>query len=168
MDRLDNTVRPYAWGSTTAIPELLGTAPTGEPQAEMWMGAHPGAPSGTNRGTLDQVIAADPEGELGQAAVGAFGPRLPFLLKLLAAGAPLSLQVHPDLAQAAAGHAAEEAAGVPVDAPHRNYKDANHKPELVCALTPFDGLCGFRPPVEAADLLAGHRPGAAAPRQVGA
>ncbi|MGW1140632.1 mannose-6-phosphate isomerase, class I [Streptomyces zhihengii] len=155
MDRLDNTVRPYAWGSTTAIPELLGTAPTGEPQAEMWMGAHPGAPSGTDRGTLDQVIAADPEGELGQAAVGAFGPRLPFLLKLLAAGAPLSLQVHPDLAQAAAGHAAEEAAGVPVDAPHRNYKDANHKPELVCALTPFDGLCGFRPPVEAADLLAG-------------
>lgn len=155
MDRLDNTVRPYAWGSTTAIPELLGLAPTGEPQAEMWMGAHPGAPSGTGRGTLDHVIAADPEGELGQAAVGVFGPRLPFLLKILAAGAPLSLQVHPDLTQAAEGHAAEEAAGVPVDAPHRNYKDANHKPELVCALTPFDGLCGFRPPVEAAELLAG-------------
>ncbi|MER7540845.1 mannose-6-phosphate isomerase, class I [Streptomyces sp. NPDC097704] len=154
MDRLVNTVRPYAWGSTTAIPELLGTAPTGEPQAEMWMGAHPGAPSRTGRGALNELIAADPVRELGERAVEKFGPRLPFLLKLLAAGAPLSLQVHPDLAQAQAGHAAEEAAGIPVDAPHRTYKDANHKPELICALTPFDGLCGFRNPVEAADLIA--------------
>uniref|UniRef100_UPI001CEC01F5 mannose-6-phosphate isomerase, class I n=1 Tax=Streptomyces sp. NK15101 TaxID=2873261 RepID=UPI001CEC01F5 len=148
------TVRPYAWGSTTAIPELLGTAPTGEPQAEMWMGAHPGAPSRTERGALNELIAADPVRELGERAVGKFGPRLPFLLKLLAAGAPLSLQVHPDLAQAEAGYAAEEAAGIPIDAPHRAYKDANHKPELICALTPFDGLCGFRSPVEAADLIA--------------
>ncbi|MFF9017884.1 mannose-6-phosphate isomerase, class I [Streptomyces sp. NPDC014870] len=153
MDRLVNTVRPYAWGSTTAIPELLGTPPTGEPQAEMWMGAHPGAPSRTERGALNEVIEADPVRELGAPAVDKFGPRLPFLLKLLAAGAPLSLQVHPDLAQAKAGFAAEEAAGVPIDAPHRNYKDANHKPELVCALTPFTGLCGFRDPVEAADAL---------------
>ncbi|MGW2018336.1 mannose-6-phosphate isomerase, class I [Streptomyces sp. NPDC001927] len=153
MDRLVNTVRPYAWGSTTAIPELLGTPPTGEPQAEMWMGAHPGAPSRTERGPLNEVIDADPVRELGAPAVEKFGPRLPFLLKLLAAGAPLSLQVHPDLAQAKAGFAAEEAAGVPIDAPHRNYKDANHKPELVCALTPFNGLCGFRDPIEAADAL---------------
>ncbi|MFE6197857.1 mannose-6-phosphate isomerase, class I [Streptomyces sp. NPDC057838] len=153
MDRLDNTIRPYAWGSPTAIPELLGVEPTGEPQAEMWMGAHPGAPSRTGRGTLVEVIDADPEKELGPAAVAKFGPRLPFLLKLLAAGAPLSLQVHPDLAQAKEGYADEERRGIPVDAPHRNYKDANHKPELICALTPFDGLCGFRAPLEAAGLL---------------
>ncbi|MEU3245217.1 MULTISPECIES: mannose-6-phosphate isomerase, class I [unclassified Streptomyces] len=154
MDRLDNTVRPYAWGSTTAIPRLLGVEPTGEPQAEMWMGAHPGAPSLTARGPLTEVIAEDPEKELGRAAVAKFGPRLPFLLKILAAGAPLSLQVHPNLEQAREGYADEERRGIPADAPHRNYKDANHKPELICALTEFDGLCGFRAPEEAAALLA--------------
>ncbi|MFJ4522783.1 mannose-6-phosphate isomerase, class I [Streptomyces sp. NPDC088810] len=155
MDRLDNTIRPYAWGSPTAIPHLLGAEPTGEPQAEMWMGAHPGAPSRTARGTLVEVIEADPERELGARAVARFGPRLPFLLKILAAGAPLSLQVHPDLKQAEEGYADEERRGIPVDAPHRNYRDANHKPELICALTEFDGLCGFRDPVRAADLLDG-------------
>ncbi|MCK1818388.1 mannose-6-phosphate isomerase, class I [Streptomyces sp. XM83C] len=155
MDRLDNTIRPYAWGSTTAIPRLLGVEPDGRPQAEMWMGAHPGAPSRTARGTLTEVIAADPERELGAAAVARFGPALPFLFKILAAGAPLSLQVHPDRDQARQGHADEEARGIPVDAPHRNYKDANHKPELICALTEFDGLCGFREPTHTADLLDG-------------
>lgn len=159
MDRLSNTVRPYSWGSTTAIPELLGIAPTGEPQAEMWMGAHPGAPSRVERDgsekALSDVIAAAPEAELGAAAVRKFGPRLPFLLKFLAAGSPLSLQVHPDRAQAEEGYAAEESRGIPIDAPYRNYKDTNHKPELICALTPFDGLCGFRSEAEAADLLAG-------------
>ncbi|WP_406415699.1 mannose-6-phosphate isomerase, class I [Streptomyces sp. NBC_01614] len=155
MDRLDNTVRPYAWGSTTAIPQLLGAEPTGEPQAEMWMGAHPGAPSRTERGTLVEVIEADPERELGAAAVAKFGPRLPFLLKILAAGAPLSLQVHPNLEQAKEGYEDEERRGIPVDAGHRNYKDANHKPELICALTEFDGLCGFRDPIAAADALDG-------------
>ncbi|MEU3778187.1 mannose-6-phosphate isomerase, class I [Streptomyces sp. NPDC032472] len=159
MDRLTNTIRPYAWGSTTAIPGLLGIAPTGEPQAELWMGAHPGAPSRIDRGagrtSLADVIAADPERELGAAVVARFGPRLPFLFKILAAGAPLSLQVHPDLDQARAGYADEERRGIPIDAPHRNYKDPNHKPEMICALTPFEGLCGFRPPQEAAELLAG-------------
>ncbi|TVL88213.1 mannose-6-phosphate isomerase, class I [Streptomyces sp. SAJ15] len=158
MDRLTNTVRPYAWGSTTALPELLGQEPTGEPQAELWMGAHPGAPSRIDRGAgptaLSDVIAADPEGELGTAAVRRFGPRLPFLFKVLAAGSPLSLQVHPDLDQARAGFADEEERGVPLDAPHRNYKDVNHKPELICALTPFEGLCGFRAPDETAELIA--------------
>ncbi|WP_299541968.1 mannose-6-phosphate isomerase, class I [uncultured Streptomyces sp.] len=159
MDRLSTTVRPYAWGSTTAIPALLGVAPTGEPQAEIWMGAHPGAPSRLTRGngperTLDEVIEADPARELGSSSLARFGPRLPFLLKVLAAGAPLSLQVHPDLEQARAGYAEEERRGIPVDAPHRTYKDANHKPELICALTPFEGLCGFRRPTEAADALA--------------
>ncbi|WP_435135484.1 mannose-6-phosphate isomerase, class I [Actinacidiphila sp. bgisy144] len=157
MNRLTNTIRPYAWGSTTAIPELLGTPPTGEPQAEMWMGAHPGAPSRIDRGqgpvALDTVIDADPAAELGEAAVKRFGPRLPFLFKVLAAGAPLSVQVHPDLAQAASGYADEEARGIPLDAPNRNYKDANHKPEMIVALSPFDGLCGFRHPAEAADLI---------------
>ncbi|MFE7451811.1 mannose-6-phosphate isomerase, class I [Streptomyces griseus] len=161
MDRLSNTVRPYAWGSTTAIPALLGIAPTGEPQAEMWMGAHPGAPSRITRATasgdaeltLTEAVEADPEGELGAPTVARFGPRLPFLLKLLAAGAPLSVQVHPDLDQAREGYADEEARGIPIDAPHRTYKDANHKPELICALTPFDGLCGFRVPTEAADAM---------------
>ncbi|WP_103500610.1 mannose-6-phosphate isomerase, class I [Streptomyces sp. SM14] len=164
MDRLDNTVRPYAWGSTTAIPALLGVEPTGEPQAELWMGAHPGAPSLVDRGTgvaagtdglspLTDVIAADPDRELGPESHAAFGPRLPFLLKLLAADAPLSLQVHPDLAQAAAGFADEEARGVPLDAAHRTYKDDQHKPELICALTPFEGLCGFREPDRTAALM---------------
>ncbi|MFC9299255.1 mannose-6-phosphate isomerase, class I [Streptomyces sp. NPDC057011] len=159
MDRLTNTIRPYAWGSTTAIAKLLGVEPTGEPQAEVWMGAHPGAPSRIDRGSgetaLSDVIAADPEGELGAATVAKFGVRLPFLFKILAAGAPLSLQVHPDPAQAAAGFEDEERRGVPVDASHRNYKDPHHKPEMLCALTPFDGLCGFRPPEQAADLIEG-------------
>ncbi|MEU9383195.1 mannose-6-phosphate isomerase, class I [Streptomyces sp. NPDC048279] len=154
MDRLDNTIRPYAWGSPTAIPTLLGVEPSGEPQAEMWMGAHPGAPSRTARGTLVDVVDANPKAELGEAAVAKFGPRLPFLLKILAAGAPLSLQVHPNLEQAREGYEDEERRGIPVDAPHRNYKDANHKPELICALTEFDGLCGFRAPEQSAGLLA--------------
>jgi mannose-6-phosphate isomerase len=154
MDRLDNTVRPYAWGSTTAIPQLLGVAPTGAPQAELWMGAHPGAPSRTGRGPLTEVIDEAPDRELGSRTVAKFGPRLPFLLKLLAAGAPLSLQVHPNLEQAREGYEDEERRGIPIDAGHRNYKDANHKPELICALTEFDGLCGFRDPLQAADLLA--------------
>ncbi|MFE9257112.1 mannose-6-phosphate isomerase, class I [Streptomyces sp. NPDC006879] len=164
MDRLSNTIRPYAWGSTRLLPQLLGTEPTGEPQAEMWMGAHPGAPSRLVRDggtdgressvrTLTEVIAADPVRELGRATVDAFGPQLPFLLKIIAAGAPLSLQVHPNLEQAREGYAREERAAVPIEAAHRNYKDANHKPELVCALTPFEGLCGFRHPEEAADLF---------------
>ncbi len=155
MDRLDNAIRPYAWGSTTAIPRLLGAEPTGEPQAEMWMGAHPGAPSRTARGPLNEVIDEAPERELGNRTVAKFGPRLPFLLKILAAGAPLSLQVHPNLEQAREGYEDEEHRGIPIDAPHRNYKDANHKPELICALTEFDGLCGFRTPEDAAELLAG-------------
>ncbi|MFD5884268.1 mannose-6-phosphate isomerase, class I [Streptomyces yangpuensis] len=159
MDRLTNTIRPYAWGSTTALPALLGVEPTGEPQAELWMGAHPGAPSRVDRGagerSLAEVIAADPEGELGAATVAKFGPGLPFLFKILAAGAPLSLQVHPDLAQAKAGFEEEERRGIPIDADHRNYKDPNHKPEMICAITTFDGLCGFRSPQASADLFEG-------------
>ncbi|MER6301546.1 mannose-6-phosphate isomerase, class I [Kitasatospora sp. NPDC001539] len=159
MDRLVNTVRPYAWGSLTALPELLGQEPTGEPQAELWMGAHPGDPSRADRGAgpqrLDELIAADPEGELGAASVAKFGPTLPFLFKVLAAGAPLSIQAHPTPDQARAGFAAENALGIPLDAPERSYRDDNHKPEMVCALGEFEGLCGFRRPAEAAGLMAG-------------
>ncbi|MFJ9445498.1 mannose-6-phosphate isomerase, class I [Kitasatospora sp. NPDC101235] len=158
MDRLLNTVRPYAWGSLTALPELLGQQPTGEPQAELWMGAHPGDPSRADRGDgprpLDELIAADPEGELGAASTARFGPTLPFLFKVLAAGTPLSIQAHPTIEQARAGFAAENALGIPLDAPERSYRDANHKPEMVCALSEFEGLCGFRRPREAAELMA--------------
>ncbi|MGW4691144.1 mannose-6-phosphate isomerase, class I [Kitasatospora cineracea] len=158
MDRLDNTVRDYAWGSTTAIPELLGRPATGTPQAELWMGAHPGAPSRADRGggpvPLDRLIAANPVGELGAASVERFGPTLPFLAKVLAAALPLSIQAHPTRAQARAGYADEEARGIPLDAPQRNYKDDNHKPELICALSEFEGLCGFRTPAGAAALMA--------------
>jgi mannose-6-phosphate isomerase len=144
MLRLSNTIQPYAWGSPTAIPSLLGTTPDGKPQAELWLGAHPSAPSSTERGALDAVIRARPDAILGAAVTQHFGPQLPFLLKVLAAAQPLSLQAHPSLEQAKAGFAREEAAGTPRTAAHRNYKDANHKPEVICALTDFRALCGFR------------------------
>lgn len=145
MEILQNTVMPYAWGSRSAIAELTGrSAPTEKPEAEMWMGAHPVAPSRVERGSLADVITRDPENELGRVSVTAFGPRLPFLLKVLAAAEPLSIQAHPDMERAKAGYREEEEKGIPLDAPHRNYKDASHKPELLCALTPFDALCGFR------------------------
>ncbi|OJT17635.1 mannose-6-phosphate isomerase, class I [Archangium sp. Cb G35] len=149
MDLLDNVIQPYAWGSRTAIAELLGQpSPSAACQAELWMGAHPGAPSRVKRpaggGSLLEVIRASPERELGEQVTRRFGAELPFLFKVLAAETPLSLQTHPSLAQAREGYARENALGVPVSASHRNYKDANHKPELICALTPFDALCGFR------------------------
>ncbi len=160
MDLLRNTVQPYAWGSTIAIPELLGVSnPEGTPQAELWMGAHPNAPSRLERNgaetTLDAVIAADPERELGAATSERFGARLPFLLKVLAAQKALSIQLHPDRAQAEAGFAAEEARGVPRKAPARVYVDDWPKPEVLCALTPFEVLAGLRPAAEAADVLVG-------------
>lgn len=151
---LDGVIRRYDWGSTTAIAELLGLAPDGRPAAELWFGAHPDSPSPTTDGApLDAVIAADPHAALGRAVIDRFGPRLPYLLKVLAAGTALSIQVHPTLDQARAGVAAEDAAGLARDAPERNYRDANHKPELICALTPFEALCGFRPVEQTLRLL---------------
>jgi mannose-6-phosphate isomerase len=150
MDRLENPVRHYAWGSARDIPEFLGVPPDGTPQAELWMGAHPGAPSlvlrdGTRR-PLPELIAADPEAELGPAVATRFGGRLPFLLKVLAAGEPLSLQVHPDKARAVARFADPRYAA--------DYTDDNHKPELICALRDgFEALCGFRPVPATAALL---------------
>jgi mannose-6-phosphate isomerase len=154
---LDNPVREYAWGSRTAIPDLLGMRPSGEPQAELWMGAHPATPStvvrnGRRRSLLTR-IEADPVGELGENVAAEFGPRLPFLLKVIAADAPLSMQAHPDAARAVEGYVEENARGIPLDAPERNYRDSNHKPELLVALGPFDALCGFRAIPETVRLL---------------
>lgn len=159
MELLDNDVRRYPWGSTFAIPELLGIPGDDGPQAELWLGAHPAAPSRLRRAgapvRLDAAVAADPAGLLGARVRRRFGDRLPFLLKVLAADSPLSLQVHPSQDQAGSGYAAEEAAGVPVHAPHRTYRDPHHKPEMVVAVTGFEALCGFRDPVVTADLLTG-------------
>lgn len=157
MYLLSNTVRDYAWGSTTAIAELLGYEPSGRPEAELWIGAHPDASStpvdGPDGENLASLIAADPVRALGARSIESFGARLPYLLKVLAAASPLSLQVHPRLDQAKAGFAAEEAAGVARSAPHRNYKDDNHKPEMLFALTHFEALSGFRRPTESAALF---------------
>lgn len=159
-DRLTCPVMPYAWGSRTALAELRGApSPTDGPEAELWLGAHPRGPARLVRDgretDLFAAIAAAPEAELGAACVARFGPRLPFLTKVLAAAAPLSIQAHPSEVQAREGFAAEEARGVPVDAPHRNYRDPFHKPELLCALGPFEALSGFRPTSASAALFAG-------------
>src|SRR3954447_4542668 len=153
---LTSAVRNYPWGSRTVIPELLGRpVPSEQPQAELWMGAHPDDPSRLPDGRgLDVAIAADPERLLGEAVVARFGARLPFLMKVLAADAPLSLQAHPTTEEAEAGFAAEDAAGVPRDDSTRTFKDPYHKPELMLALTTFEALCGFRPVEESLHCLA--------------
>ncbi|MGH3729853.1 MAG: mannose-6-phosphate isomerase, class I, partial [Micromonosporaceae bacterium] len=150
-------IRPYAWGSRTGIAAVQGRTPSGGPEAELWFGAHPDDPSpvidGAAQRSLLDMIDADPDSVLGSEVVDRYGPRLPFLLKVLAAERPLSLQVHPDSDQARDGFAAEEAAGVPRDAPYRNYVDPYHKPELLLAVTEFDALCGFRTAARSADAL---------------
>jgi mannose-6-phosphate isomerase len=151
-------VQPYAWGSRTAIAELQGRhAPSPAPEAELWMGAHPSAPSGVERSggrtTLDAVIAADPDGELGAECAAEFGGRLPFLLKVLAAEKALSIQVHPSRAQAEVGFAEENARGLVDGAAGRNYVDDWPKPEILCALTEFEVLAGMRDAADAASLL---------------
>lgn len=143
---LQNTIRDYAWGSRTAIPELTGMAPDGKPQAELWMGAHESAPSVLPSGeTLFDLVSADAAGVLGEETAARFEGRFPFLAKILAAGQPLSIQAHPSRAQAIDGYARDEAAGIPLDASDRNYKDEWPKPEILIALGPFDALVGFRP-----------------------
>ncbi len=155
MQQLEGAIRKYDWGSTSSIPSLLGCAEDGKPWAELWLGAHPSAPSvvGESRTPLDELIAADPAAQLGTAVTDRFGS-LPFLFKVLAAAAPLSLQAHPSVPQAEAGYAREDAAGIPIDAPNRSFRDRFHKPELICALTDFHALCGFRDPVATLDVLA--------------
>ncbi|NEK85367.1 mannose-6-phosphate isomerase, class I [Blastococcus saxobsidens] len=156
MWQLSNGVRFYPWGSRTVIPDLLGQpVPADRPHAELWVGAHPDEPSVLSDGRpLDKAITAEPETLLGGPVLQRFGPRLPFLMKVLAAETPLSLQAHPTTQQAAAGYAAEEAAGIPHDDPTRTFKDPFHKPELLLALTTFEALCGFRPVEESLHCLA--------------
>lgn len=158
MNLLRGPIRTYAWGSRTAIAEFTGRpTPTPHPEAELWLGAHPADPAYLETGggaeSLLEVVAADPTGQLGAASVAEFGDQLPFLLKVLAADEPLSLQAHPSAQQAADGFAREEAAGVPLNSPVRNYRDRNHKPELVVALDRFEALAGFRDPGDTVDLF---------------
>ncbi|WP_438353521.1 mannose-6-phosphate isomerase, class I [Microbacterium sp. CJ88] len=154
LTRLSNTPRDYAWGSTTLIAELEGRAPSPRPEAEVWLGDHPGAPARVDDGsgrTLDQVLGAE--------------HRLPYLLKLLAAASALSIQAHPSKAQAEEGFAREDAAGIPVDAAERNYRDDNHKPEVIVALRDgFEALSGLRDLAATRRLLTALGP-AAAPLQ---
>lgn len=148
---LDNPIQKYAWGDKILMPDFLGKKnQDNDPWAELWMGAHPKAPSlalcpdGSRLG-LDKLIESDPQGMLGKEVSRHFAGKLPFLFKLLSAGKPLSIQAHPSKLKAQRGFAKEQEAGIPLDAPERNYRDANHKPETVVAITRFDGICGFRP-----------------------
>lgn len=147
----------YAWGSRSALSELLGRAPSGAPEAELWIGAHPSgsarlAPAVAGTSTLLELLKSDLPGLLGADLAARYG-RLPFLLKILAIDAPLSLQAHPDAEQARAGFAREQALGLSLSDPARNYRDDNHKPELILALSPVEALSGFRPRVEVSHLL---------------
>lgn len=162
MDRvraLESPIRCYGWGSHTLLAELQGRpSPTSEPEAELWVGAHPAAPSRVvceeGRVPLPEWIARDPARVLGADVAGRFGGELPFLLKLLAVERPLSLQAHPDARRAREGFERERRAGLAAGDPARSYRDARHKPELVCALHRFHTLSGLREPAAAAELFA--------------
>lgn len=155
MRRLTGHVQHFAWGSRTNIPEILNREPDGRPWAEYWLGTHPGGHAMLPDGQLlDQLLLAQPE-LLGAATQSAFGARLPFLLKLLSASSPLSLQAHPTREQAEEGYARESLLGVPPSNPLRSYKDDWPKPEAIVALTPFEGLLGFRDPLSTASLFEG-------------
>jgi mannose-6-phosphate isomerase len=155
---LRGAVRTYAWGSRTAIADFTGRpSPTAHPEAELWFGAHPQDPAWlqTDDGeqSLLDALRADPEGELGAAARGRFGDTLPFLMKVLAADEPLSLQAHPSAEQAEEGFRREDRLAIPVTAPTRNYRDRSHKPEILVALGEFEALAGFRPAARTVDYL---------------
>lgn len=146
----------YAWGDLEFIPKLYGIRGDNQPYAEAWLGAHKSSPSsarvGDTKVSLDELIATDPERFLGPECHSQFG-ELPYLVKVLSAARPLSIQVHPSRAQAIAGYRRESAAAIPLDSPHRIYRDKNHKPEVLIALTRFWALCGFRPVTEIARSL---------------
>lgn len=157
MFRITQATQPYEWGSPTALHSLFGIDQPGV-LAEAWLGAHPLGPSRVADCagiSLADVVARESQSALGPDVVARFGSQLPYLLKVIAADRPLSLQVHPHIDRAREGYDEEDAAGVPVDAPHRNFRDRNHKPELVFALTHFEALSGFRAPRRAAELFAG-------------
>ncbi|AUQ25508.1 mannose-6-phosphate isomerase [Dickeya zeae] len=158
MQKMRNNVQHYAWGSKHALTELYGIEnPDNQPMAELWMGAHPKSSSllldeQGQAQSLRDLINKDPAGFLGTAVAKRFG-ELPFLFKVLCAEQPLSIQVHPSKSAAEVGFARENAAGIALDSPQRNYKDANHKPELVFALTPYLAMNGFRELTAIAGLL---------------
>jgi mannose-6-phosphate isomerase len=148
VHKLTNPLKCYDWGSEDFIPGLLNIKPEiNKTVAEMWMGAHPSASSlvESEDGNipLAELIASQPDATLGISS-HLDGNRLPYLFKVLAATKPLSIQAHPSKAQARLGFDRENNLSIPLDSPQRNYKDPNHKPELLCALTPFQALCGFR------------------------
>ncbi len=156
--KMKNPIQNYAWGSHTALGELLGRpVPSPEPEAELWMGAHPKAPSmvaiARQWQPLSDWIAAAPQAILGRGISQKFKNQLPYLFKVLAIAKPLSIQAHPNQRQALQGYAKENRLNVPLNAPNRNYKDANHKPECLCALTTFSALSGFREPDQIVALM---------------
>lgn len=155
MELLHGAIRPYPWGSRTAIAALQGRpSPTSSPEAELWLGAHTAAPAQLDDGRpLTELITEDPLATLGPDAVERYGQRLPFLLKVLAAEEPLSIQAHPDSEQAAQGFSRETRENIPLGAPHRSYVDMHHKPELLCAVSEFEVLCGFRDPATSATVI---------------
>lgn len=164
---LQNEIQYYAWGSPNAIPDLLGEKnPSGKPWAELWMGAHPKAPSRVKVQSrwlsLIELIRQNPNDILGRDLARKFNNRLPYLFKVLAAAKPLSIQAHPNLEQARSGYARENEQNIALDAPHRNYKDDNHKPECICALTDFAALHGFRALPEIISSMAVACPGSLA------
>jgi mannose-6-phosphate isomerase len=154
--RLKNTIQEYDWGSRTGIQNLLNIKDD-KPMAELWMGAHPNAPSlvvTENKDVkLTEYIKSNPVKVLGSKTARIFGSELPFLFKVLAAGKSLSIQSHPDKKQAEYGFKAENKKNMPLTAFNRNYRDSNHKPELICALTDFWAMRGFRPIGDIADEL---------------
>ncbi|MCF2706970.1 mannose-6-phosphate isomerase, class I [Arcanobacterium haemolyticum] len=178
MKRIQGRVRDYAWGSPSVIPAHFGYPPANCPVAEVWMGAHPDDPAHVDCAPLDPLfdlsqlypgthgerpdittladyIKEDPQGTLGEAVLDRHGPELPYLLKIIAPNEPLSLQVHPSIAQACEGFAREDAAGIPRDSAERNYKDRNHKPEMTYAITQFEALAGFRSPRRILEIMRG-------------
>ncbi|MBW2028144.1 MAG: mannose-6-phosphate isomerase, class I [Deltaproteobacteria bacterium] len=154
---LENPVQEYAWGSRTFIQGLLGKkSPSQRPMAELWMGAHPKAPSfvlldGGKRSLLELILESPAE-ILGK-GVKESSPTLPFLFKVLAASKPLSIQAHPNRAQALEGFKRENRLTIPIHDPRRNYRDPNHKPEIICALEPFWAMKGFRPLGQVVDVM---------------
>lgn len=153
MRRLHGHVQHFAWGSRTAIPAILRREPDGRPWAEYWLGTHPGGQAFLDDGRALSTYVQEQPHVVGEAARAAFGDRLPYLLKILAASSPLSLQAHPSREQAVVGYARESLLGLPPSDPTRSFKDDWPKPEAIVAITPFEGLLGFRDPQETAGLF---------------
>lgn len=151
--KLKAVIQHYPWGDRHTLPELLGEKADGEPWAELWLGTHPKGPSlvavDGKSISLEEYIDENYQERLGASS----GNTLSFLMKILAIREPLSLQCHPTKMEAEAGFLRENRAGIPLDDPKRSYKDQNHKPEIICALSPLRALCGFRPIDEISNIF---------------